>query len=58
MRSVDNKFSVVLVLILGSFLLLGCKPNLPKDVESNKDGFYVEVTIADTAKSYIDSLSH
>ena len=57
MRSVDNKFSIVLVLILGSFLLLGCKPNLPKEADSNKDGYYVEVTIADTAKSYIDSLS-
>lgn len=57
MRNFDNRFSVVLVLILGCFLLLGCKPTLQKDVDSNKEGFYVEVTIADTAKSYIDSLS-
>ena len=51
------KGHVLVLLITGCFLLLGCNTNPPKKTDSNKNGYYIEVTVADTAKSYIDSLT-
>lgn len=48
---------VSVIFFIGCFLIFGCKSNPSPKTESTNDGFYVEVTIADTTKSYVDSLT-
>ena len=57
MNSKVYKTVAIVSFFMGFFLLFGCKSNPQKKADDNKDGFYVEVTIADTAKSYIDTLT-
>ena len=57
MNSKVYKTAALVTLFMGFILLCGCKSNPQKETDVNKNGFYVEVSIADTAKSYIDTLS-
>lgn len=58
MRNVKiYKSTVRVIIFVGCFLLFGCESNQQKESDSNKDGFYVEVMIADTTKCYVDSLT-